>query len=281
MGKDITRFFILTMILSFCVCGGKGELLDLRHRKINVVDTAYNEVVYVHIAVDPYKKNPRVTYEMLSIGKRFHKYGGYDDYQMDSTFMSDPDFNPNHEEYVEWGRQFEDTRQDVVINLETNTIDYYYNKFWYCNRYSEPIPEFAWELEDGEEDVIGYRCRKARVKWRGREWTAWYSDIPVDAGPWKFRRLPGLILKMEDATGQHKIEAIGTKDDVYPMGYVDSLYSRRTREFAQKAEKDYCENFGKIIADSGMLLEPEEELKRLRRSNKRRFYAPIEIVGAE
>ena len=86
---------------------------------------------------------------------------------------------------------------------------------------------------------------------------------------------------MEDASGQHKIEAIGTKDDVYPMGYVDSLYSRRTREFAQKAEKDYCENFGKIIADSGMLLEPEEELKRLRRSNKRRFYAPIEIVGAE
>ncbi len=30
-----------------------------------------------------------------------------------------------------------------------------------------------------------------------------------------------------------------------------------------------------------MLLEPAEELERLRRSKKRRFYAPIEIVGAE
>ena len=116
MGYMKNRLFILVIIFfSVLIC--RGELLKLHHTSINVVDTAYNEVVYVHIAVDPYKKNPRVTYEMLSIGRRFHKYGGYDDYQCDSTFMSNPDFKPNHEEYVEWARQFEETLQDVIINL--------------------------------------------------------------------------------------------------------------------------------------------------------------------
>lgn len=55
---------------------------------------------------------------------------------------------------------------------------------------------------------MGYKCRKARLKYGGREWTAWYPpDLPISSGSWKFHGLPGLILKADDTTGMHRFEA--------------------------------------------------------------------------
>ena len=125
--------------------------------------------------------------------------------------------------------------------------------------------------------MLGYQCHKATANWRGRDWTAWYSDIPEDAGPWKFQGLPGLILKIEDSSGQHYFEAIGVKNDVFPFGYKEHLYSRITREKLAKSMEDYAANIGRIVADSGMILESEEHLEKLRNSKRRLFYAPIEL----
>lgn len=60
-----------------------------------------------------------------------------------------------------------------------------------------------------DKKVMGYKCRKARLKYEGREWIAWYPppDLPISSGPWKFYGFPGLVLKAEDTTGTHRFEA--------------------------------------------------------------------------
>lgn len=79
-------------------------------------------------------------------------------------------------------------------------------------RYDEDMPSFDWELTDSVATVLGYECQSARCKFRGREWTVFYTeDIPLMDGPWKLYGLPGLIMKASDADGHYTFECIGIK----------------------------------------------------------------------
>ena len=69
-------------------------------------------------------------------------------------------------------------------------------------RYTEPKPNFGWEILPETKNILGYKCQKAKGKFRGREYIAWFSsDIPRSDGPWKFCGLPGLILAVQDTKG--------------------------------------------------------------------------------
>lgn len=80
------------------------------------------------------------------------------------------------------------------------------NRFFY----TEPLPDFKWELSDDTLNVSGYLCQKAVGEYAGRTWTAWYSeDVPASFGPWKLRGLPGMILKAEDSGGIFSFTCVG------------------------------------------------------------------------
>lgn len=79
-------------------------------------------------------------------------------------------------------------------------------------RYEEEMPSFEWELTDSVAEVLGYECQSARCRFRGREWTVFYTEeIPLMDGPWKFHGLPGLIMKASDGKGHYTFECIGIK----------------------------------------------------------------------
>ncbi|MDE6860030.1 MAG: GLPGLI family protein [Duncaniella sp.] len=81
-------------------------------------------------------------------------------------------------------------------------------------RYEEDMPTLDWELTDSVTNVLGYECLSARCKFRGREWTVFYTeDIPLTDGPWKLHGLPGLIMKASDENGHYTFECIGIKSD--------------------------------------------------------------------
>lgn len=269
---------ILSTVVCFMVwIFAEAEIMDLRHHAIVVLDTAINEVVYAHIAVDPVKKKQEVKYEMLTLGRKIRHYGGYENYQQDSIYMSDPEFNPTGSDYIKWARQFETLREEVVIYPEEDKLEYLGTIFINHYRYAEPIPEIDWTICDEIKEIFGRQCTKATATWRGRDWIAWFCDIAIDAGPWKFQGLPGLILKLEDSSGEHMFEAIGFKGDVFPFGYNDNLICKTTREKFELEYKNYCENFSDIIIDSGLATPLNNSTNR--RKKKRRFYAPIEIVA--
>ncbi|WP_299129211.1 GLPGLI family protein [uncultured Winogradskyella sp.] len=92
------------------------------------------------------------------------------------------------------------------IYFKNNTLKYndviYEDEYYY-----EETINHSWELKDEEMDIKGYSCRKAITNYGGREWEAWYTlDLPINAGPYKFKGLPGLILKLTDSTGSYNFD---------------------------------------------------------------------------
>lgn len=64
--------------------------------------------------------------------------------------------------------------------------------------------EMAWEIKTDTLTVSGYRCQKALLDFRGRSYVAWFTnEIPIPLGPYKYRGLPGLIVKISSLPSNH------------------------------------------------------------------------------
>lgn len=93
------------------------------------------------------------------------------------------------------------TENEMVHFLKLDEVYAYEDKF-----------QFDWDIDanSGDIEVIGYKCKKATTKFRGRTYTAFFtSEIPVNDGPYKFYGLPGLILKVISDDGDYSFKAIG------------------------------------------------------------------------
>ena len=70
-----------------------------------------------------------------------------------------------------------------------------------------------WKISSEKEKIGEWNAQKAEADFAGRHWIAWFStEIPIQDGPYKFRGLPGLIVKIEDKTGSHKMELKAIKN---------------------------------------------------------------------
>ncbi len=273
--KGAIVFVFMTIVIS-----GAFDAFGKRwHRPVVAQDTAFMEMVYIHVNVDPKDDNrEKADYEMLAVGDEYLWYGGYGDYQLDSIGLADPEWTiaPTREEYGKIYDECEPITVYMLTNKSDSTLAYYGKVFINYYRYEEPVPRFDWKYEDETREVMGYECRKATTHWRGRDWTAWYSEIPVSAGPWKFNGLPGLILRLEDSKGEHMFEAVDSKDHVYPIGWRrKSIISKTTREKYNADLRDYKENAGAMMVDSGMVQVDENRGANMRKV--RLFYNPIEL----
>ena len=102
-----------------------------------------------------------------------------------------------------------------AIEYENNKLNYYDtfgdNEYQYEERTS-----FNWKLKPETKIIKGYKCKKATVSYGGRDWVAWYAiDLPINAGPYKFKGLPGLIIKITDTTNSYDLEVNSIKTKKY------------------------------------------------------------------
>lgn len=69
--------------------------------------------------------------------------------------------------------------------------------------------DLQWTKTSETEQILGYTCNIATANFRGRNYKAYYTtDIPHNAGPWKFSRLDGLILKVHSEDGLYDFTAL-------------------------------------------------------------------------
>ena len=108
-------------------------------------------------------------------------------------------------------------------------------------RYEEDMPMLEWELTDSTGTVLGYECHQAKCSFRGREWTAYYTEeIPIMDGPWKLQGLPGLIMKASDKDGHYRFECIGIKSNASrPITMYKVPYNSTSRQKYYDTKKRY------------------------------------------
>jgi len=74
-----------------------------------------------------------------------------------------------------------------------------------------------YQLARQDSSIAGYKCSKATASLGGRNFVLWYSkEIPITDGPYKFARLPGLVLLAYDTEEEHIFSMLSIeKKDIF------------------------------------------------------------------
>ena len=142
----------------------------------------------------------------------------------------------------------------------------------------DKAPKIKWKILNETDNYLGYNCKKAEGFFRGRKVYAYFtSQIPSNAGPWKFYGLPGLILKAGDENGTYTFVAtrvlLNTKLEITPkiQNYISVLKSKEIpfKEFIENENIFLRDMRSKIrsnvknliIMDEDYLRKDEKELQ--------------------
>lgn len=123
----------------------------------------------------------------------------------------------------------------IYKDRNTGTLSSIYNAFIDNLICEQQIKEFRdWVVTDEIDTIFDYPCRKAKVSYAGRNYSAWFTpDIPVSDGPWKFQGLPGLILQVEDDEKMIQYMAIGLQQ------YEDAKIVKDNVKYENCSLKDF------------------------------------------
>lgn len=84
--------------------------------------------------------------------------------------------------------------QNELVYFETGV-----NQFFKKNKIYTDTIKLNWQLKNEVKQIGSLTCKKASVSFRGRTYTAWYTEeLNISNGPWKFQGLPGLIIEVFD-----------------------------------------------------------------------------------
>ncbi len=99
-------------------------------------------------------------------------------------------------------------------------------------QYEEDRP-INWNILPETTTVGEYKAQKAETMFAGRTWYAWFTtEIPFPDGPYKFKGLPGLIVKAEDKTGSYSFDLLETRKMAEPTTFSE----RRAQTIPVKRE---------------------------------------------
>ena len=115
-------------------------------------------------------------------------------------------------------------------------------------RYEELLDTPQWIISEDTCRILSYLCQKATARFRGRDWTVWFSpEVPLNTGPWKLGGLPGLILKAADSKNHYVFECIGIEQlrkvqQPIIMLQASANYIKCNRTEYRKAQKQFYDN---------------------------------------
>ncbi|MFA5514377.1 MAG: GLPGLI family protein [Sphaerochaetaceae bacterium] len=130
----------------------------------------------------------------------------------------------------------------ILKNYPKGSYTYYNKVLPDFFQYAEPLQVFQWELLDETDSIGNYPVQKAHCTYGGREWVAWYtSSVPINDGPYKFRGLPGLIIKIHDEKEHYVfiLDVIERYDKYFDIEFEDMGWVTTTRENYLMAEQNF------------------------------------------
>ena len=239
-----------------------------------IVDSSIIECIYNYRVIDHSLGDMREYHAILELGDSIFKYESYGSYRLDSALVGKQQMTLG--EFFDFYNKYSpDFKEFLLENVNANKLSYYgkvsIDKFMY----HEEVPHIDWALSDSTKEICGYLCHQATATFRGRNWIAWYCDIPKSAGPWKLNGLPGLILAAETEDKEHTFSAISVRKSSSPITVNDKEYFKTTREHFNQALADYKSNPAKSWKNSP-LAPKDMNGKPMPMPKRKLFYSPLE-----
>jgi GLPGLI family protein len=133
----------------------------------------------------------------------------------------------------------------IIKYPNSNQIDYITFMSWDKYIIKQEI-DLNWKLKNRFSKILGYDVQEATTEFGGRKWVAWFAkELPIPDGPYKFKNLPGLILKIEDTSKSHIFELKGIRTNDHNFSYPNlNNYKEYKLNFDQyvKKFKEYRKN---------------------------------------
>ncbi|NML56334.1 GLPGLI family protein [Chryseobacterium cheonjiense] len=153
--------------------------------------------------------------------------------------------------------------------------------------YKQPVIS-NWELADETKIINTIICKKAKVKFKGRNWIAWYApEIPLPYGPMKFSGLPGLIIKITDEKEDYDFELVKSLSVSQLKGKFINIRRNRyagaietTQAKLKQAQKNADDNAAAVLASYGTTIIHGQEMLKERekaREENEKYKNPLEL----
>lgn len=138
------------------------------------------------------------------------------------------------------------------IDHKKKELLYFDESIQYISLIKDTYTALAWKISEETKEVAGYKCHKATVDFRGRNWVVWFApDIAAAFGPWKLHGLPGLILEAHDTGNIYTIMAIkiqnNKKSDLFEKEFSTLTKSKNKEPISLKQYlEEYEESLNNI-----------------------------------
>ncbi|MEG0518625.1 MAG: GLPGLI family protein [Bacteroidales bacterium] len=264
---------------SYAMDNPSFTILNKDISKFKILDTSYLNLIY-NMSFAGYLNDSTLSGNdqmCLQIGKYYTKFYSRNMHNNDSTctqLLKTQLQVPLNESSWQGYEIYRDLKADKII--VTNRVPYTQT----VSRYQEPELKTAWKLENETDTLMGYLCYKATAEVLGRSYVAWYTtDIPIELGPWKFRGLPGLIIKIYDINNEYKFECIGLSQNKQEIVEYDWKYKDVSKKTWLSFEKDMYKNAGKFVNSTGervIIMDNSEKGFHVLPDTWQAYYNPIE-----
>lgn len=215
----------------------------VKFKKFQVLDSAYMKCTYKFTFVQDSlntDKTRKEDVQTLLVGNSVSKYFSQNlvDYSM---YVMEKGFGPNNETGT--------CGFEVYKNYSENKITVTDLGGWLNESgsvlYEDKISKLKWEIKNDTATILTYKCQRAILTFRGREYEAWFAtDIPINNGPWKLGGLPGLILKVGDKKQNFVFECIGIEQlkKKEPIKFYDLGYAKMSRKDLDKLYRRFLDD---------------------------------------
>ncbi len=153
----------------------------------------------------------------------------------------------------------------IYKNYPTRQITYMDRVIPTFFQYREPLDVFQWQLADSSTTIGDFKANCAYTDYGGRRWVAWYTtDIPISDGPYKFRGLPGLIIRLYDDQKHYvfEMEKLERYEEGVPIELIDRDWVETTRTGFLKAKENLNRDIINRAQEAGADAEGQQRAAR-------------------
>ncbi len=153
----------------------------------------------------------------------------------------------------------------IYKNYPTGQITYMERIMPTDFQYSEPLDVFQWQLTDSTTTIGDFKANYAYTVYGGRRWVAWYTtEIPISDGPYKFRGLPGLIIRLYDDQKHYvfEMEKLERYEEGVPIELIDKDWVETNRNDFLKARENLKRDIVNRVQEAGVDVEGQQRVAR-------------------